>query len=184
MRRTFFVILALSLTVTVAAQEKTYPLPEKMTPGMTEFWTPQPKIVTPGDILTNSAPSDAIVLFDGKNLDAWQSAEGGEAKWTVHDGVFTVNKPSGDIITKESFGSFQLHLEWCVPENITGTSQGRGTRSRSWTTTTTRPTPTVRPGAFTSRLSPLPTLCASPESGMSMTSSTPPLFSMRTEPTG
>ena len=126
MRKTLTIMTTLAITIAATAQEKTYPQPEPMRPGMTEFWTPQPKVVTPGDIRTNSAPSDAIVLFDGKNLDAWQSAEGGEAKWTVHDGVFTVNKPSGDIITKESFGSFQLHLEWCVPKNITGSSQARG----------------------------------------------------------
>lgn len=93
---------------------------------MTEFWTPQLKIVTPGDSKTDSAPSDGIVLFDGSNLNAWTTSRGGEADWTVHDGVFTVDKTKGDIITKQSFGSFQLHLEWCVPENITGTSQGRG----------------------------------------------------------
>ena len=126
MRRTIITILSFALTFSAVAQEKTYPEPEKMSPGMTEFWTPQPKVVTPGDILTNSAPSDAIVLFDGRNLDAWVSANGGAAKWKVHDGVFTVDKKTGDILTKESFGSFQLHLEWCVPENITGSSQARG----------------------------------------------------------
>ena len=97
-----------------------------MTPGMSEYWTPQPKIVTPGDIKTNSAPSDAIVLFDGKDLSAWESTNGQPAQWTVHDGVFTVNKKTGDIQTKQKFNNYQLHIEWCVPENITGTSQGRG----------------------------------------------------------
>ncbi|MBQ6284507.1 MAG: DUF1080 domain-containing protein, partial [Bacteroidales bacterium] len=87
MRRTIITILSFALAFSAAAQEKTYPEPEKMSPGMTEFWTPQPKVVTPGDILTNSAPSDAIVLFDGRNLDAWVSANGGAAKWKVHDGV-------------------------------------------------------------------------------------------------
>lgn len=48
--------------------QKTYPQQEPMKPGMSEYWTPQPKVVTPGDIKTNSAPSDAIVLFDGKDL--------------------------------------------------------------------------------------------------------------------
>ena len=126
MRKALILLLAVFPAFLATAQEKTYPEPERMTPGMTEFWTPQPKVVTPGDILTNSAPSDAIVLFDGKNLDAWVSGRGGEAGWTVHDGVVTVNKRSGDIVTKESFGSFQLHIEWCVPENITGESQARG----------------------------------------------------------
>ena len=127
MKRVILSLLAVAVVATVSAQEKKeYPKPEGMRPGMTAFWTPQPKVVKPGDIKTNSAPSDAIVLFDGTNLSAWKSSRGGEADWQVHDGVFTVDKSKGDIITKQSFGSFQLHLEWCVPENITGTSQGRG----------------------------------------------------------
>ena len=128
MKRVALSLLAAMVMVTVSAQEKKkeYPKPEAMNPAMTEFWTPQPKVVTPGDIQTNTAPSDAIVLFDGSNLNAWTTDRGGEAEWAVHDGVFTVDKSKGDIITKQSFGSFQLHLEWCVPENITGTSQGRG----------------------------------------------------------
>lgn len=126
MKKTIITTLALICAVGASAQEKEYPKPEKMTPGMTEFWTPQPKIVTPGDIRTNTAPSDAIVLFDGTNLDQWRNSKGGKAEWDVHDGVFTVNKKKGNIYTKEEFGSFQLHLEWCVPENITGTSQARG----------------------------------------------------------
>lgn len=127
MKRVILSLLAVAVVATVSAQEKKeYPKPEGMRPGMTEFWTPQPKVVTPGDIKTNSAPSDAIVLFDGKDLSAWKSANGGEADWKVHNGVFTVDKSKGDILTKQSFGSFQLHLEWCVPKNITGSSQGRG----------------------------------------------------------
>ena len=118
--------MACTACVNLSAQQKEYPQPEKMTPGMSEYWTPQPKIVTPGDIKTNSAPSDAIVLFDGKDLSAWESTNGQPAQWTVHDGVFTVNKKTGDIQTKQKFNNYQLHIEWCVPENITGTSQGRG----------------------------------------------------------
>lgn len=118
--------MACTACVNLSAQQKEYPQPEKMTPGMSEYWTPQPKIVTPGDIKTNSAPSDAIVLFDGKDLSAWESTNGQPAQWTVHDGVFTVNKETGDIQTKQKFNNYQLHIEWCVPENITGTSQGRG----------------------------------------------------------
>ena len=118
--------MACTACVNLSAQQKEYPQPEKMTPGMSEYWTPQPKIVTPGDIKTNSAPSDAIVLFDGKDLSAWESTNGQPAQWTVHDGIFTVNKKTGDIQTKQKFNNYQLHIEWCVPENITGTSQGRG----------------------------------------------------------
>ena len=109
-----------------AQEQKTYPEQEPMGPKMTEYWTPQPKVVTPGDILTNTAPSDAIVLFDGKNLSQWTNGKGGDAGWRVHDGIVTVDKSKGDIVTRQSFGSFQLHLEWCVPQGITGSSQGRG----------------------------------------------------------
>lgn len=128
MKRLTIVSLLLTIAVALYAQEpKQYPEPGKMTHDMTEFWLPQPPIVTPGDNAKCTAPSDAIVLFDGTNLDAWKSAKtGGEAEWNVHDGVVTVDKKKGDIITKEAFGSFQMHIEWCVPEDIEGSSQGRG----------------------------------------------------------
>jgi len=99
------------------------PKPPKMVPEMTEFWEPEPRKVTPGQ--HNAAPSDAIVLFNGKDLSAWKAKDGsGEAKWAVKDGAFTVGK--GDISTKKEFGDFQLHLEWSAPDEIQGTSQGRG----------------------------------------------------------
>ncbi|MEG1543393.1 MAG: DUF1080 domain-containing protein [Tannerellaceae bacterium] len=109
--------------------QKQYPQPEEMTPGMSEYWTPQPKIVTPGATTANAtltAPSDAIVLFDGKDLSAWEGDKGETAEWIVKNGIFTVNKKAGNIQTKQKFDNFQLHLEWCVPENITGTGQARG----------------------------------------------------------
>ena len=120
-------LAALACTACVSASaQKQYPEQEKMKPGMSEYWTPQPKVVTPGDIKTNSAPSAAIVLFDGKDLSAWESTNGQPAQWTVHDGVFTVNKKTGDIQTKQKFNDFQMHIEWQVPTNITGESQSRG----------------------------------------------------------
>ncbi len=111
-----------------AAQEvKEYPKPEAMRPGMSEYWTPQPKIVTPAAQVSMGAPSDAIILFDGKDLSAWTDDKGGEAGWTVHDGIVTVDKTKGNIKTKETFGSFQLHLEWCVPPmDDTHQGQARG----------------------------------------------------------
>jgi hypothetical protein len=95
-------------------------------PKATEVWEPTPKIVTPGDDKT--APSDAIVLFDGKNLDQWVSVKdtNSPAKWTVSNGVFTVNKGTGNIQTKKSFTDYQLHLEWQIPSYITGSGQARG----------------------------------------------------------
>jgi len=103
--------------------------PMKMQSAMTELWEPVPEIVTPGqaDITgSTTAPSDAIVLFDGKNLAAWENKDGKAAEWTVHDDVFTVNKGKGDIFTKQSFEDFQLHIEWSVPEGVTGEGQRRG----------------------------------------------------------
>jgi hypothetical protein len=95
-------------------------------PEDTEKWEPVPKVVTAGKT-TSDAPSDAIVLFDGKNLDEWVNvADGSPAKWDVKNDVLTVNKSTGNIQTKKSFGSYQLHIEWKVPANITGTGQGRG----------------------------------------------------------
>ena len=97
-------------------------------PEDTEVWEPVPKVVTPG-ASDAAPPSDAIVLFDGKNLDEWVSAQDkSPAKWIVADGVLTVNKAKGvgNIETKRSFKNYQLHIEWRVPENITGSGQARG----------------------------------------------------------
>jgi hypothetical protein len=94
----------------------------------TEVYEPVPPVVTPG--ATNSAPpSDAIVLFDGKNLDEWVSAQDHTpAKWIVGDGILTVSKEQGvgNIETKKSFKDYQLHIEWRIPTNITGSDQARG----------------------------------------------------------
>ncbi|MDR2496660.1 MAG: DUF1080 domain-containing protein [Tannerellaceae bacterium] len=128
--RVLLIAVCASLALSMSAQEQsTYPKQAPMQPAMSEYWTPQPKIVTPGTAAPNaflSAPSDAIVLFDGKDLSEWESPKGGPAQWTVHDGVFTVNKKAGDIQTKRKFENYQLHLEWMIPTNITGKSQGRG----------------------------------------------------------
>jgi hypothetical protein len=97
-------------------------------PEDTEVWEPVPRVVTPGE--TNAAPpSDAIVLFDGKNLDEWVSAQDkSPARWLVADGVLTVRKAPGvgNIETRRSFKNYQLHIEWKIPENITGSGQARG----------------------------------------------------------
>src|SRR5690606_34688641 len=98
----------------------------KLPPEATEFWEPEPRVVTPGDA-NHLPPSDAIVLFDGKNLDAWKSVgKGGPAPWKVENGVFTIVPKSGGIETRESFGDVQVHLEWRSPTAIEGKGQGRG----------------------------------------------------------
>jgi hypothetical protein len=99
---------------------------EKGKPEATEFYSPVPPIVTPGGAFSD-APSDAIVLFDGKNLDQWiNTNDSTAAKWVLADGVMTVNKSTGDIQTRSKFTDFQLHIEYRIPENITGSGQGRG----------------------------------------------------------
>jgi hypothetical protein len=112
-----------TLAASLSAQQQPAPKPED-----TEVWTPVPKVVTPG--ATNEAPpSDAIVLFDGKNEDEWVSAQDkSPAKWIVHDGIMTVSKARGvgNIETKRAFKDYQLHIEWRIPENITGSDQARG----------------------------------------------------------
>src|SRR5450432_3702882 len=117
-------VLFLTLATALAQQPETKPAPK---PEDTEVWQPEPKVVTPGATPT-AAPSDAIVLFDGKNLDEWVSAQdrSAPAKWTVAAGIVTVSKDTGNIETKRTFKNYQLHIEWKVPENVTGTGQARG----------------------------------------------------------
>ena len=95
-------------------------------PKLTEVWEPEPRIVTPGK--TNAdPPSDAIVLFDGKNTDSWTSVkDGGPVKWKVENGAMTVVPETGNIKTKQGFGDCQLHIEWRTPSEVSGESQGRG----------------------------------------------------------
>jgi len=116
MRVTLVGAAALAAGSTLPAQSP------RQRPEDTEVWKPVPRIVTPGK--TNAeAPSDAVVL----GLSEWVTAKDkSPAKWTVADGVITVVKAAGDIQTKRSFTNYQLHIEWRVPENVTGSGQERG----------------------------------------------------------
>ncbi len=120
-RKTTFLafVFALVSTSSVHAQQGD--------PKLTEVYSPVPPVVTPGK--TNSdAPSDAIILFGGKDLDMWRSVKDTTqpAKWNVSDGIITVDKTTGNIETKQSFMDYQLHIEWRIPSNITGEGQARG----------------------------------------------------------
>lgn len=86
---------------------------------------PEPTVVTPG-ASPGAAPSDAIMLFDGKDFSQWEAANGGEPKWNLHDGVMEVVPRTGNIHTKRAFGDCQLHVEWKEPSPATGTDQNRG----------------------------------------------------------
>ena len=113
---------------TAAVWAQGAPTPEAPKPKHedTEFYEPVPPVVTPG--ATNVAPpADAVVLFSGTSLDEWVSSRTkGAAGWTVADGILTVNKAAGGITTKRSFTNYQLHIEWRIPADITGTDQARG----------------------------------------------------------
>jgi hypothetical protein len=93
---------------------------------------PHPKVVTPGET-PGAAPSDATVLFDGKDLSQWtqmgRGADAGkmvDARWKVGSGYFEVGGGTGNLLTREKFGDCQLHVEWASPAVVRGTSQGRG----------------------------------------------------------
>ena len=93
-------------------------------PKDTEVWNPVPKVVTPG--VGTAPPSDAIILFDGKDLSNWISVDGAPAAWTLADEAMTVKPGTGDIFTRRSFGDIQFHLEWRAPAKIENEGQDRG----------------------------------------------------------
>lgn len=94
--------------------DKNRPNPPVVDPG------PEPTCITP-------APSDAIVLFDGSSLDAWEHLGGTSPRWEVIDGkILQVRPGTGDIQTRRHFGDCQLHLEFATPAEVVAGSQGRG----------------------------------------------------------
>ncbi len=126
-RTPVFSFSALAVLVTLAApcfaQQASEP---KMKPEETEVWQPVPPVVTPGKT-NQDAPSDAIVLFDGKNLDEWVNVKDhAPCSWDAVDGLMRVNKSGGNIETKRKFKNYQLHIEFRIPESITGSGQARG----------------------------------------------------------
>jgi len=95
-------------------------------PKATEQWEPVPPVVTPG-VGAGAPPSDAIVLFDGRNLEQWVATKDhSPARWKVANGILTVDKSVGNIETKREFTNYQLHLEWRIPKGISGEGQARG----------------------------------------------------------
>jgi hypothetical protein len=86
---------------------------------------PHPSVVTPA-AAPGGPPSDAVVLFAGKDLSHWTGAKGAAASWKVEHGYLEVNPGAGDIATREKFGDCQLHIEWAAPAQVRGNSQERG----------------------------------------------------------
>jgi Domain of Unknown Function (DUF1080) len=117
------VVLLLSITIFASA----FSFGQEIDPKLTEVYQPVPVKVQPGKTNGN-APSDAVILFDGKNLDQWSSVNDSTkpAMWTVKKNAFTVKKGTGNIQTKQKFTDYQLHIEWKIPAYITGSGQSRG----------------------------------------------------------
>lgn len=133
MKQFFILLIGLSLfscnqkqkqeTSNVEVETETEKEPTK--PEETEFYEPVPPTVNPTG--QNGVPSDAIVLFDGTNFDNWEhSKDNRPVEWFLNDdGSMTVKNKSGDIQTKQKFGSVQLHVEWKSPKDIQGKGQSR-----------------------------------------------------------
>ncbi|WP_190810600.1 DUF1080 domain-containing protein [Flagellimonas sp. S3867] len=117
-KRLFLALL--SVSAIVYSQEK-----EPTNPEATEIYKPVPPRVVAGEYGT--APSDAIVLFDGKHFDNWiSSVDSTAVKWHLNkDGSMTVKDRTGNIQTKQNFGSIQLHLEWKSPKEVQRNGQNR-----------------------------------------------------------
>ena len=121
MRKIIITILSLAFVLSFAQNKSR----DQFDPTVTELWEPKPAKVTPG-VNNSDAPSDAIILFNGKDLNEWISADGSPAKWAVKDGCATVVKGTGEIKTKKVFGDMQLHIEWRIPADVVGNGQDRG----------------------------------------------------------
>jgi len=122
--------VATHLIAAALAQQSLTPQPTPR-PEDTEVWSPEPPVVTPGPYTAKpKPPSDAIILFDGKDLSKWGHAGTGpnagkivDTRWPVKDGYFEVQTGSGQLVSRDKFGDIQLHVEWSSPNPPVGTSQ-------------------------------------------------------------
>lgn len=118
--RFIFAASLIAAATAIAADDDNLPPPK-----LTEQWTPVPPTV---HAPAGSAPSDAIVLFDGTNLDAWEPARPDGALWRIENGALVVvpQEKGCDLRTKRAFGDAQLHLEFRTPLPAKGSGQDRG----------------------------------------------------------
>lgn len=128
----FLIFTVFSSSITIAQHAFTNTPPEvspmPMKPEMTEIWEPEVKVVTPS-IKLGDAPSDAIILFDGKNMDQWVSQKDvtKASPWRIVDNNYMeVVQGTGAIQTKMKFGDCQLHIEWSAPDVVLDGGQARG----------------------------------------------------------
>lgn len=126
MKKCIILFAAVLVANSLSAQKPMNPDSLMKEAAKSEIWEPVPVLVTPGKT-SSDAPSDAIVLYNGKDLSQWQKEKGGQPGWKIDkDGALTVVKGSGNIATRQGFGDCQLHIEWREPTAIAGASQARG----------------------------------------------------------
>ena len=123
MKKQFLVLASLFACIHFASAQKKINIDSLA--GLLEVWVNVP-VVTPGQMNTD-APSDATILYNGNGLGAFQKKDGSAAGWRIDaDGAVTDIKGAGDLITKEAFGSCQLHIEFREPAEVKSSGQGRG----------------------------------------------------------
>lgn len=111
--------LALFSTSALMAQQRDAEIPD-----LTSIYDVKVKVVE--SPVTGQPPSDATILFDGSNFDAWEHLDGSPVKWKLVDGAMQVVEGSGNIRTKQKFEDVQLHIEFATPSEVKGNGQGRG----------------------------------------------------------
>jgi hypothetical protein len=116
MKRFLLAVMALFLTAGLSAQ---------MVPEETEWYSPKPPKVMPGN-QPGMPPSDAVILFDGKDLSMWKGEDGSAPRWEIRDGAMVVKPGTGGIKTKQHFGDVQLHIEFKSPDPENHSGQNRG----------------------------------------------------------
>jgi hypothetical protein len=119
-----FTLMALLASITFIAQAQEIDR-SKGDPKLSEYYNPEAPVVTPGKT-AHDAPSDAIVLFDGKNFSNWEGDKNQPIGWTMENGAMIVKGGSGGIKTKRGFGDCQMHIEFRTPAEVKGDGQGRG----------------------------------------------------------
>ena len=120
-----FSCISIAMSANAQAKYKNYQDSIAAEAAKLEVWTNVPEVKA-GNFI-NEAPSDAIVLYNGKDYSAFHGRDGKKIGWTIDpDGALTDVKGAGDLITNQSFGDCQLHVEFRTPANVKGAGQSRG----------------------------------------------------------
>ena len=123
----WIVVAALLAAVSTVASPRGADAQAQIAWKVHDLQRPHPPIVTPAaqDRMV-SPPSDALMLFDGRDLSAWEREDGTPPRWTVRDGYMEIVRDAGSIRTRRGFGDVQLHVEWMAPARGVDSSRYRG----------------------------------------------------------